>query len=146
MQKNIDEPCQLTDKVNIDELLSHLVAFSVAEWGAMGVEGQIILLTDQNKSYKTNYTYDKLAQNILEKLPVDHFFFNSPKKFNNSPKNQLGWEYTYLGCGNHLFMQNWLNTIFYQIVRKGKPTLHLYPVWFTITSHLIECAQIAGVI
>lgn len=135
---------QLTDDIDIDELISHLTAFSIAEREAMGVMGRIIMLTDRNKSYETNYIHDKLVQNILEKLPVDHAFFNSSKRFNSSPKNPLGWKYTYLGCGNHLFMKDWLDAAFYKVAHKSETNPHLYRTWLEIANRLVECKRIAG--
>ena len=109
---------KMLDKTQITkEFAEHIVAISIAESGAMGNPGNIIFITDEKELYETNYIYDGKVKEIFKVFSILHqctdFIFG---KNNESP---IGWEYTYLGAGNHLFLLEWVDILFYKIVDRN---------------------------
>lgn len=84
------------------EFASHVVAFSVAENGAMGNPGSVRFLTDEKEIYEIN--------DIHMEIPA-------------------GWKRTYLGAGNHLFMPEWMDILFYKIIDRNAAESEIHATW-----------------
>ena len=109
------------------EFAEHIVAISIAESGAMGNPGNITFLTDEKKLYETNYIYDGKVKEVFKVFSILHQC--SDYLFGENNEIPAGWKYTYLGAGNHLFMLEWLDILFYQIVDKRANESDIYAVW-----------------
>lgn len=82
--------------------LSGIVAFSIAEPGACGVPGEVIILTEDSKAYRLNYLRGKWTPETLKKLsPV---IANARLGIFGQNDCVPGWKAVYLGLGNHLFL------------------------------------------
>lgn len=128
---------KMLDKTQITkEFAEHIVAISIAESGAMGNPGNIIFITDEKELYETNYIYDGKVKEIFKVFSILHqctdFIFG---KNNESP---IGWEYTYLGAGNHLFLLEWVDILFYKIVDRNALESDIYAVWVETVMKILD--------
>ena len=117
------------------EFVSHIVAFSIVESGAMGNPEGILFLTDEQKLYETNYCCE---EKIKECFQVFRAFYQCTNylfgKGNNIPK---GWKHTYLGAGNHLFMIEWMDSLFHKIIDKDMDESEIYRRWVDIVNQIL---------
>lgn len=90
----------LKDVQLTEEFASRIVAFSIAECGAMGNPGSIIFFTDEKELYETNYRYEGEVQECFKIFDIFHQCTNNLLGEGNRVPE--GWSYTYLGAGNHL--------------------------------------------
>ena len=87
-----------------DYNLTDLVAISIAAGGAMGDPGAIEFITSQGRYFYANPVYENItleqvyfACPLLSEIQLGVFgCIEKPK----------GWEYIYLGCGNHLLIND----------------------------------------
>ena len=120
----------LSDEKITKEFASHIVAMSIAECGAMGHPGYVIFLTDENDLYEINYRYDDNIQKVFRTFDI---FYECMNYLGNRVKLPSDWKHTYLGMGNHLFMVEWLDILFYDILayegidRNGLG--YIYKIW-----------------
>lgn len=122
------------------EFVSHVVAFSIAESGAMGNPGSILFLTDEQKLYETNYHYEGTVKECFKVFGVFRQCTNNLLgKGNEIPK---GWKYTYLGAGNHLFMMEWIDLLFYKIIDKETAESEIYLSWIDTVKQILT--KLAG--
>lgn len=129
---------EFMDKTQITkDFAKHIIAISVAESGAMGDKGRVIVLTDQ-KAF-IDYIYGK----EIERTNIYDVFHEIRHKLDYSSKSgkkvTAGWKYTDLGAGNHLFMIEWLDTLFYKIVDKNSSRPHyIYGVWMETAMSILN--------
>ena len=89
-----------------------IVAFQFAEGGAMGYHGGVFFVTSDRKVYYTCYLMPSYYTGHAQCMSWDDLekMFPPLKEFDHviahigvvTPK---GWEYTYLGMGNHLLIR-----------------------------------------
>lgn len=84
------------------EFTSHVIAFSAAENGAMGNPGSVRFVTDEKEIYEIN--------DICIEIPD-------------------GWKHTYWGAGNHLFMPEWMDILFYKIIDRNASESEIHATW-----------------
>lgn len=126
----------LNDNLITKEFISHIAAFSAAEGGAMGDPGSLLLLTDEKELYETNLIYDETAGSVLKKFPVIRRCIDSLGiKGGGLP---AGWKYTYLGAGNHLFMLDWLDILFYKIIDRNALESEIYTLWIETAVKILD--------
>ena len=103
-----DEIKQMTidiTKSNLQEYYSlNIVAFSFAVPGAQGEGGGIYIITEEGRIYHTNIVWGDICIDdaflICPPLKDCHFaVFGADKKPD-------GWNYHYMGAGNHLFIKD----------------------------------------
>lgn len=126
----------LNNNLIIKEIASQMVAFSVAEGGAMGTPGSLLLLTDEKELYETNYIYDETAGKVLKMFPIIRQCMNSLRA--KDGELPIGWKYTYLGYGNHLFMLDWLDVLFYNNIGRNTPESEIYALWIKMVVKIMD--------
>ena len=76
------------------------VAFSVAEGGAMGCPGRVIIIDDKNNIYDF-YLHELEKENVMKILPA---LYESKRAVLGIDPSTSGWNRVYLGMGNHLMV------------------------------------------
>ena len=80
-----------------------VVAISIASGGAMGDPGAIVIITSKGKVFYANPSYESISlEQLLSICPI---LLEIDSKFSERIKNPIGWEYIYLGWGNHLYIK-----------------------------------------
>lgn len=90
-----------------------IVAFQIAEGGAMGYHGGVFFVTSDKRAYSTCYlepsAYTGFSKSIswdnLEKIFPPLIEFNHGLMGHGTQTPQ-GWYYEYLGAGNHLLVRD----------------------------------------
>lgn len=116
-----------------------IVAFQIAEPGAMGRHGGVFFVTEEKKAYYTcylepsdyagydaNMTYEELEQVFP---PLKEFETGILGRTGNIP---TGWKHKYLGFGNHLLVKEEYYESFTSAARKlneDNPDKILYNLW-----------------
>lgn len=116
-----------------------IVAFQIAEPGAMGYHGGVFFVTSDKKVYSTCYlepsaytgnhrgmSYQDLESVFPPLKEFDHGLFG------HNPVIPEGWHYSYLGCGNHLLVKGSMWVSFEKKVaklEKEHPETILYNLW-----------------
>lgn len=133
---------------DIDNLIGlDIVAFQMAEAGAMGYHGGVFFVTSDKEVYYTcilkpsaytGYSIHMGEDNLLKVFPplaeVEWGLFGHGSKY---PEE---WHYEYLGMGNHLLVRDDLKKRFVKAsdrLRKSQPDSILYNLWLdTVVSIL----------
>ena len=76
------------------------VAFSVAEGGAMGCPGRIIIIDEKNNVYDF-YMHELEKEYVMKILPA---LYESKRAVLGIDPSTSGWKRVYLGMGNHLMV------------------------------------------
>lgn len=76
------------------------VAFSVAEGGAMGCPGRIIIIDEKNNVYDF-YMHELEKEDVMKILPT---LYESKRAVLGIDPSTSGWNRVYLGMGNHLMV------------------------------------------
>lgn len=99
---------QQSDLQNIKE--ENIQAISIAEGGAMGAAGQVIILNNDGSIWKTTSVYEDgyiSAGEVLSHIPslanIELSMFSW--YFHRKPNMPQGWQYVAMGAGNHLFVR-----------------------------------------
>ncbi|MBR1433720.1 MAG: hypothetical protein IJ584_01260, partial [Bacteroidales bacterium] len=127
---------------------SDIVAFQFAEPGAMGYHGGIFFVTSDSKLYFTCYLKPSDYSGNYAGMSWENLLLVFPplKDFNHgfaghgviSPE---GWEYEYLGCGNHLLVKQ---SFWEEFTREAKrllseqPDTILYNQWMEATLNILK--------
>ena len=76
------------------------VAFSVAEGGAMGHPGRVVIIDETNNVYDF-YLHELEKENVMKILPA---LYESKRAVLGIDPSTSGWNRVYLGIGNHLMV------------------------------------------
>lgn len=76
------------------------VAFSVAEGGAMGCPGRVIIIDEKNNVYDF-YMHELEKEDLMKILPD---LYESKRAVLGIDPSTSGWNRVYLGMGNHLMV------------------------------------------
>lgn len=116
------------------ELFEDMAFMSVAEPGAMGAPGEMIIYNMDGKSYCFNYVYDDIDPEIItEAIPVaNECVFTFTTK--NYPK---GWKFMYLGFGNNLLIKEELYDNFSKMIGNVSPA-EAYGKWEETAEKILE--------
>ena len=76
------------------------IAFSVAEGGAMGCPGRIIIIDEKNNVYDF-YMHELEKEDVMKILPA---LYESKRAVLGIDPSTSGWNRVYLGMGNHLMV------------------------------------------
>lgn len=87
----------LLDKIKYDDI----IAISIAENGAMGDPGAVIVL-NKNLSQCYFHHYNIIPEKLKKKLPI---FEGLRLEFGNAIITEKGWDIYYFGVGNYLFIR-----------------------------------------
>ena len=116
-----------------------IVAFQIAEGGAMGYHGGVFFVTSDRKAYSTCYlepsaytgfsksmSWDNLGRVFPPLATMEHGLWTSGIRM------LPGWQYSYLGMGNHLLVRNDVKRDFNKAAKKllsDHPDTILYTQW-----------------
>lgn len=112
-----------------------IAAISLAEPGAMGERGGIIIMSTKNELFHLNYIRDEGTNDVLDLIcPI--LFECEILLF--AEKTPPGWFSKYLGFGNHLIVREYLQCQFDEKANKLEDGKILYNEWINIISSIIE--------
>jgi len=128
------EPILLGKTNYLEYDLRDILALSIAEPGAMGDPGSILIVSSQGDFFYVDITYDQLSSvcPIVKDVKLDMF---------GKDESPIGWIPIYLGCGNHLFIKDTIYEQF-QLGQKKKfkenQDILLYNIWLDIVLDCID--------
>ena len=116
------------------ELFTNIAFMSVAEPGAMGAPGEIIIYNMDGKSYYFNYVYDEINVEVIHKaIPIiKECYFSFAKK-----KYPDGWKFMYLGFGNNLLIREELYANFSKLIGDVSPA-DAYGKWEEAAEEILK--------
>ena len=121
---------------NYDSL--DIVAFSCASPGAMGDGGAIIVVTTDGNIYYANPCKGDISEEEALEIcpPMKECRFGM---FGGGDIPE-GWRSFYLGCGNHLVINDNIAAQFHELVERevNQNGGHLYNKWLDIVSEIIK--------
>jgi hypothetical protein len=107
-----------------------IVAFQMAEGGAMGYPGGVFFVTPDKRIFFTSIWEQMSDDNLLKVFPplaeVKWGLFGRGTRYPS------GWHYEYLGMGNHLLVRDDFNEKFLKEsdrLLRDNPDLILYNLW-----------------
>ena len=107
-----------------------IVAFQMAEGGAMGYPGGVFFVTSDKRIFFTSI-WEQMSDNNLLKVfpPLAEVKLGLLGRGTRYPE---GWHYEYLGMGNHLLVRDDLKEEFLKEsdrLLRSNPDLILYNLW-----------------
>lgn len=124
----------LADLLGLD-----IVAFQLAEGGAMGYHGGVFFVTSDKKVYFTCYLDPSAYTGFKKYISMENLekVFPPLTDFNHGlmgfgVQKPEGWHYSYLGFGNHLLVRDDLHESFREAVKKlldEDTNAILYGIW-----------------
>lgn len=110
------------------------IAFSVAEGGAMGCPGRIIIIDEKNNVYDF-YMHELEKEDVMKILPA---LYESKREVLGIDPSTSGWKRVYLGMGNHLMVADSIYDEFSKIVKDRRTYAgDLYNQWISIIQEII---------
>lgn len=118
------------------ENFERAVAFAASAPGAMGTPGIIEIVTDQEVYYADYVNGDVTFDDLCKIFPVlDKCQFDDLGEKSRVPN---GWEYIYLGMGNHLVLREDIaEKVFEKLGRNGYPE-DIYVNWRNTVIEIVE--------
>lgn len=124
---------------DVDNLVGlDIVAFQMAEGGAMGYPGGVFFVTSDKRIFFTSIWEQMSDDNLLKVFPplaeVKWGLFGRGTRY---PE---GWHYEYLGMGNHLLVRDDLKEEFLkesERLLRSKPDSILYNMWLDTVLSLL---------
>lgn len=117
--------------------LNDVVAISVAQPGAMGDPGSIKILSSKGEKYYANPWHDNISvESVYCVCPLLSHIRISVIGCISKP---IGWHEIYLGCGNHLFINDTIYSQFQLGVKylENKEPYDLYNEWMGIVQDIV---------
>ncbi|WP_072003473.1 hypothetical protein [Selenomonas bovis] len=104
----------------------------MAEYGAMGEPGKILIITSGGSIFHGNY--------YMGDIDFDRLYRSVPviKAWNYDDILPENWAYQYLGAGNHLLIRKDVYDDFRKAVGEGTPPEHIYVRWMDAAWDIIE--------
>lgn len=112
------------------EIFEDVLFFSVAEGGAMGVPGEIIVVNKKPAAFAMNHVFgNKIVdyRKVMELFPV--FSQCRFKIFGYDSEVPEGWNYVNLGMGNHLIVADEVYEEFRRLTEDCKEEHEYYRAW-----------------
>ena len=110
--------------------------FSIAEGGAMGSPGEVIVVLRTGEAFRFNYiSSDINFEEVLTLFsPLNDFdtIYGEPLSLPD------GWKHFYLGAGNHLLVFDEVYERFYEEAKGIEPYYKLYGQWLRIAEKIIK--------
>ena len=122
-----------------DNYTQHLpitpVAFSVAEGGAMGCPGRIIIIDEKNNVYDF-YMHELEKEDVMKILPA---LYESKRAVLGIDPSTSGWNRVYLGMGNHLMVADSIYERFNESAKSlWQSRGSLYQQWIGIVQEILH--------
>lgn len=134
MDKNVYEICNKDLK---KEAFVNAQFISIAETGAMGEAGCILIYTSGGSIFRGNFVFgDIKMKNLYKAVPVlkDCDF----GLFGQNTSIPDGWEYKYLGAGNHLIVRDDAYSDFKAAIGSDCDPSDVYMMWQDVAWNIIE--------
>ena len=115
------------------------VAFSVAEGGAMGHPGRVVIIDETNNVYDF-YLHELEKEDVMKILPA---LYESKRAVLGIDPSTSGWNRVYLGMGNHLMVADSI----YERFNESSKSLwqsrgSLYQQWIGIVQEILHSKQL----
>ncbi|MBR3382022.1 MAG: hypothetical protein IKG85_03155 [Clostridia bacterium] len=122
------EPIELNNSTFSRSILDKATFFQIAEGGAMGEPGGIIILTEDGTVYHANYCFGDLKwETIQHAFPIiEQCRFGM---FGIDSEVPNGWNYVNLGMGNHLIVRQDRYDKFSPLISDCKSPGEIYQKW-----------------
>lgn len=115
------------------------VAFSVAEGGAMGCPGRVIIIDDKNDVYDF-YMHELEKEDVMKILPA---LYESKRAVLGIDPSTSGWNRVYLGMGNHLIVADSIYERFNESAKSlWQSRGSLYQQWIGIVQEILHSKQL----
>lgn len=110
------------------DIFEDVLFFSIAEGGAMGVPGEMIVVTKSPAAYALESFYGDVDVRDVEKIfPVlEQCRFGI---FGQDSEVPEGWNYVNLGMGNHLIVADEVYDEFKKLTKNCKRAVEYYGAW-----------------
>lgn len=109
----------------------------IAESCAMGEAGKVMILTSGGSIFQGNYCFGDIKLSKLYcAIPTLKDCVFDP--LGDDGKIPAGWEYEYLGSGNHLIVREDIYAEFKADLKDAKYPEDIYPIWFDVAWNIIE--------
>ena len=134
MSNNVIKLCN--DELTI-EVFKDVMFLSFAEGGAMGEPGGILFLVKSGDFYHLNYVYgDVELKKVKALFPVlRECQFGMFGKGSVIPK---GWNYVYLGMGNHLIVNDEVYDLFKKEIGDEESPAEVYLKWISVAEKVLD--------
>ena len=139
MRDNTFETITVGNEDLADLLGLDIVAFQLAEGGAMGYHGGVFFVTSDKKVYFTCYLEPSAYTGFSKYMSMENLekVFPPLADFNHGlmgfgVQKPEGWHYSYLGFGNHLLVRDDLYESFREAAKKlldDDPDSIMYNQW-----------------
>ena len=118
-------------------LFEDVLFFQIANEGAMGVPGEVVWITASGESFCCNYCFGEitLADIIHVFPPLGKCCFGIFGTDTILPK---GWDYVYIGMGNHLLIASCVYKEFKKLIKNFKTPSQIYPCWYQNAFKIIQ--------
>lgn len=115
------------------------VAFSVAEGGAMGHPGRVVIIDETNNVYDF-YLHELEKEDVMKILPA---LYESKRAVLGIDPSTLGWNRVYLGMGNHLMVADSIYERFNESAKSlWQSRGSLYQQWIGIVQEILHSKQL----
>lgn len=128
---------ELQNKEIKKKLFCDITYFSIAESGAMGEPGGVIFINNKGQKYHFNYVFGDVDIEKVEKaFPVlAECEFGMFGENGNIPN---GWNYVYLGMGNHLIVNDSVYIRFKEMLGDIEDPAEIYAKWQDIADSILS--------
>ena len=130
-------PIELCQADLSKDLFSTVAFFSLAEGGAMGEPGAVLLYLDNGELYHFNYVYGDVEIKTVKKMfePLSKCKFGMFGLDSSAPK---GWNYVNLGMGNHLIVRDDMIAPFMEQIGEDAEPSEVYMKWMEVAEGILS--------
>lgn len=117
------------------------VAFSVAEGGAMGHPGRVVIIDETNDVYDF-YLHELEKDDVMKILPA---LYESKREVLGIAPSTSGWKRVYLGMGNHLMVADSIYDELREIALSRYKYFgigELYQHWMGVVQEILHLKQL----
>lgn len=124
-----------------------IAAVQFAEGGAMGYHGGVFIVTTDAKIYYTCYLKPSPYTGFSKSMSLDDLRLITPQVTVFLQEDRLpprGWQYSYLGAGNHLFVREDYKKRFDKSVNRleqSSPNAILYNLWMDAVLEILHSSD-----
>lgn len=134
---------ELTAETLNKEIFEDVLFFSLAEGGACGVPGEMVVINKEPAAYAMQSVFGDVDVREVEKLfpvlPECEFGL-----FGLNSKVPKGWNYVSLGLGNHLIVADEVYDQFKSLTEDCKEDYEYYAVWQDVARVIAGLPEFTG--
>lgn len=131
------KPIELCNADLTKATFKDVMFFSLAEGGAMGCPGEILVCLKTGEQYAFNFVYGDAEIKKVEELfpPLTKCSFGI---FGIDSKVPEGWSYVNLGMGNHLIVNDEVHEVFVEKMGIDAEPSEKYSRWLEVAEDIIN--------